>query len=323
MNILIVTNMYPHDGYPFNGIFVFEQIKAIEKRYKNVSFDVCFIDGSKTKMNYIKSIFKLNYIIWKRKYDLVHIHFGLSGLYLLCPFRKRVPTLVTFHGSDIQIASTHNYWIVKISKIVAKKVDASITLNDGMDSLVRSLGCTTYKIPCSVDTSIFGMHDNETGKREGKVRIVFPSSRDRQVKNYPLFRKTIKILSSKYNVETECFELKNMSRVEIAELYGKVDLMLLTSKSEGSPQVIKEAMSCNLPCVCTPVGDVAYLLEGVKNCYVSQHHDADELADLCYKSLYHEGNGISGRDKIMKLGLDEDTISKKIYGVYNELINKR
>lgn len=320
MKVLIVTNMYPHEGYPFNGIFVYEQVKAIEKRYNDVSFDVFFIDGTKSKINYLKSVFKINITLWKNKYDLVHIHFGLSGLYLLWPFRKKVPTLITFHGSDIQKESTHNYWIVKVSKYVATKVDAAITLNNKMNNLVRSLGCKTYKIPCSVDTGIFTATSNHREKADGRtVKIVFPSNRERQVKNFPLFKEVIEILKTKYNLDIKYFELKNMSRAEIAKLYGEVDLLLLTSKSEGSPQVVKEAMSCNLPCVCTPVGDVVDLLDGVKYCYVSQHHDANELAELAYKSIKREENGINGIEKIMKLGIDENTIVERVYGLYKEL----
>lgn len=55
-----------------------------------------------------------------------------------------------------------------------------------------------------------------------------------------------------------------MSRIEVATLYQNADLMIMTSISEGSPQVVKEAMACNLPVISTNVGDVAHLLENVK-----------------------------------------------------------
>jgi glycosyltransferase involved in cell wall biosynthesis len=41
------------------------------------------------------------------------------------------------------------------------------------------------------------------------------------------------------------------------------DVLLLPSLAEGSPNVVKEALSCNLPVVATDVGDVAEVLEGV------------------------------------------------------------
>ena len=81
-------------------------------------------------------------------------------------------------------------------------------------------------------------------------------------------------------------------------------------------------MACNLPCVSTPVGDVQVLLNGVKNCYVSRTHDAEELASLVAKSLTEDVSGISGREQIMGLGIDEDTVANKVYDLYRDLINK-
>lgn len=60
MNILLVTNMYPHDEDAYNGIFVYEQIKAIEKEYPNVHFDIYFINGRKSKLEYLKSIYNIH-----------------------------------------------------------------------------------------------------------------------------------------------------------------------------------------------------------------------------------------------------------------------
>lgn len=320
MKVLVVTNMYPHDGAPFNGIFVYEQVKAMERLYPEVKMDVYFINGKKSKIEYLISLFKVDMKIRKGKYDLVHIHFGLSGMYTLFPWRKRVPTIVTFHGSDIQRASTHNYWMVKISKQVAKRVDVAITLNDNMDKLVRELGCKTYIIPCGVDSELFspikGLYKSE---KEKKYCIIFPSDRKRQVKDFPLFEQTVRILESKYKLNIVTCELKNMTRQEIADLFARADVLLLTSKSEGSPQVVKEAMACNLPCVCTPVGDVSYLLDSVKDSFVSRKHDAEELADLTAKSLLHQGVGITGRDRIIEIGLDEKSVTKKLYQVYTDL----
>ena len=315
--------MYPHDEDAYNGIFVYEQIKAIEKEYPNVHFDIYFINGRKSKLEYLKSIYNIHSKVKKNKYDLIHIHFGLSGLFLLCPLKIKIPILVTFHGSDIQKESTHNYWMVKISKMVAKRVNAAITLNKNMDKLVRSFNNNTYIIPCAVDTETFKpIYEPKQYDGEKIVKIIFPSNRNRQVKNYDLFKKTIEILELEYNLKIMEYELKNMSRNEIAQLYSECDALLLTSKSEGSPQVIKEAMSCNLPCVCTPVGDVSHLLSNVKDCYVSNQHNAKELADLVYKSIQLNGKGISGREKIFELKLDTESISQKIFNVYSTLINK-
>lgn len=321
MNVLIVTNVFPSEKHPYHGIFVAEQIQAIKRHHPDVNFDVHYINGFKGKVEYLKSIFSVSHQINTGQYDLIHIHYGLSGLYLYWPFVKRVPIITTFHGSDIQPKGGNGSLSVMVSRKAARMSDAAIILNDEMDAMVRPYCQQTYMIPCAVDINTFKPL-NKT-EHHDKVQIVFPSNHERQVKNYPLFCDVLRIIKEKYSIDVEERELKNMTRTQIAQLYANADVLLMTSKSEGSPQAVKEAMSCNLPCVSTPVGDVKRLFDGVKDCYVSSRHDAEELAFLVVKSLEREGWGISGREQILKLGIDEDSIATKIYDLYNALISKR
>ncbi len=324
MKVLIVTNMFPSGNDPYYGIFVSEQISSIKKFHPDVFFEVEFIDGTKSKLEYLKSIFKINKKIRTHHFDLVHIHFGISGVYLLSPFTPKIPTIVTLHGSDIQKASGNNGLIVAISKLVIKKATAAITLNDSMTDYVRYYNKNTYQIPCHVSTDIFKPLRNVNSDKpiiNRPIQIIFPSNHSQKVKNYPLFCETIKILRDKYSINVVEHELKNMTRLQIAELNSKADLLLLTSKAEGSPQVVKEAMACNLPCVCTPVGDVNILLDGVMYSYVAKNNfDANELAKLVVASLNREKKGITGRERIFDLKLDENSVIAQIFSVYQKYV---
>jgi glycosyltransferase involved in cell wall biosynthesis len=55
---------------------------------------------------------------------------------------------------------------------------------------------------------------------------------------------------------------------EIPLYMNAADVLLVTSKTEGSPTVVQEAMACNLPVVSVDVGDVRERLEGVLHCAV-------------------------------------------------------
>ena len=321
MKVLLVTNMYPSEESPYYGIFVKEQENAVSKVFPDVDYTVCFIDGRKGLKEYLKSISAIHRLLDENDYDLIHIHYGFAGLFLFKRLKKKIPVLVTLHGGDIQIEQK-KYIQVFTDKLILKRADAAITLNDRMDSIVKKYVDNTFIIPCSVDTELFvpAVSEKETVPVKN---IVFPSDRTRYVKNYPLFESVISVLKSKYGIDSRIFEIKNMSRTEIANLLQKSDLMIMTSFSEGSPQVVKEAMSCNLPVVSTNVGDVSVLLDNVAGSAVVSEMDAELIAEAAYKSLGGHFSGISGRDKIKQLGLDNNSTAESEYRVYSHLINNR
>lgn len=325
MQVLIVTNMFPDAARPYNGIFIAEQMDAISRYHPDVHFDVCYIEGeNKGKAEYLKSVFKVNRLIRRGHYDLVHIHFGPSGLYLLSPFSKRVPTIVTFHGSDIQPAGGNGPLTISLSRRVAHLADACITLNAQMDAMVRRHNPNTYIVPCGVCTQLFKPatrpHHEGLAAQGGRVRrIIFPCSRDMAVKNYPLFCQTLHLLRDTYGIRCEEQELAGLSRQQVAALFNDADLLLMTSHSEGSPQAVKEAMACDLPVVSPPVGDVPELLHHVRNSYVSHTHDADELAALAMKALSQASReGMAGSEKIRQMRLDEHSVADRIYTIYEK-----
>ena len=320
MNLLIVSNMYPDEARPYNGIFVSEQVDGIRRWHPNVTVDVCFIDGSKGKMEYLKSILYVNRKINKGNYDLVHIHYGLSGLFMLLPCHKKVKSVVTFHGCDIQPQGDGGKLTRWISRQVSRRCDCCIILNKGMKKIVDMCNKNNFIIPCSVDCDTF--RPAITRPKNRTPKIVFPSKRNYHVKNYPLFADVLSILCNKYGMQCEEVELSDFTRQQIAEIFNEADLMLMTSRSEGSPQVVKEAMACNLPVVSTPVGDVKELLDGVKDCYVSKEHDAEELAALVVKALAHTGSGIAGLEKIKCMQLDSKSVTDRIYHIYQSLTNE-
>lgn len=321
MKVLLVTNMYPTKETPYYGIFVSEQQAAIKKSFPNVEFGVYNIRGVVDKKEYLRSFNGVYNEIEEGRYDLVHVHYGFSGLFLLNPFRKcKVPVVVTLHGGDIQAEQGKTVQVF-FTKLIMKHVDYAITLNDRMDQIAKQYIKKTSIIPCSTDTSLFvpsAARKTSVGKKV--VNIVFPSAHTRTVKNYPLFCEVVKIMQEKYGIECLETELNNMTREQVRELYGRADAMLMTSISEGSPQVVKEAMACNLPVVATKVGDVDVLLDGVAGSGFVYPHDANLLADKLYASLQGEIKGKAPRERLFELGLDERAVAGRIYDIYRSLI---
>ena len=64
----------------------------------------------------------------------------------------------------------------------------------------------------------------------------------------------------------------------ITQVYQAADAFVLPSLSENLPNTIMEAMACGLPCVGFRVGGIPEEIDHLKNGYVAQYCDADDLA---------------------------------------------
>jgi glycosyltransferase involved in cell wall biosynthesis len=286
-NILFVTNMFPTDRNPFFGIFIKEQIEALKKDFL-FKEEVYLINGlHKSKFEYLKSIFKIPYLIIKTKPDIVHIHYGISGLFLLF-FKPKIPIYLTLHGCDFQ-EHGNNRLQVWISKLVAKRVSQIFVQNQEMKDLGYRINPNVEILTCGVDTVFFNPFYSNPVQFSNKV-IIFPSDPERVEKNFPLFMKVIQKLQIENSITIKCID--KMNREEIRDLLSSADCLLMTSISEGSPQVVKEALSCGLPVVSVPVGNVAEMIEGVPNCFVSSSFNFEELYILVLKSLKGNKDGI-------------------------------
>lgn len=320
MKILIVTHLYPIKEYPYFGVCVAEQMEAIRRRHPDVEFTLYYIEWMRGMREYFKSIYKVRQTIRRGHFDLVHIHFGADGFYLLWPFGRGAKTLVTFTGGDIQ-PEAGNGWLENfVSRNTARRSDMCIVLNPDMDRRVKALCPNTALIPYSMDMDVFVPTSRTVN--DGRKHIVFPSDPARTVKDYPLFCRVLGILRDKYRIVVEGHILKGLTRTGVARLYSNSDLLLMTSISEGAPVAVAEALCCNLPCVSTPVGNLTTLIGGVKDCYVAHSRDAEELAALAAKSLAGGGEGLSGREQIFRLHLDGDSIADKVYDIYTKLISE-
>jgi teichuronic acid biosynthesis glycosyltransferase TuaC len=72
--------------------------------------------------------------------------------------------------------------------------------------------------------------------------------------------------------------LDGIAHARVPTWMSACDALLLTSRHEGSPNVVKEALACNLPVVAVNVGDVAERLDGVPGCHVCSDDSPTTIA---------------------------------------------
>ena len=310
MKVLIVCSYNKRRIAPF----ILEQTRSLEKEQIEIDYHKIIGRGF---LGYIKNYFSLLVKIKSYEPDIIHAHYGLSGL--LANLQRKIPVVTTFHGSDVNSSKAYKYsWL-------ASKLSAStIFVNEFMAKNLRNKRC--HIIPCAVETNLFKVMEKNHARealcfQNDDIIILFSSAFSNSIKNFPLAEKACKLLERATGKKIKIVELKNYSRNEVNLLLNACDCALLTSFSEGSPQFIKEAMACNCPAVTTDVGDIACLFGEESGYYLSSFEPEDVSAKLKMALEYSEKNGRTrGLDKIFKMGLDSGTIAKRIINIYKSIV---
>lgn len=302
MRILIICSATQNKISPF----ITEQAESLMNL--GVEYDY-FTIKSKGIKGYLKHLPSLKKKIRNYHPDLIHAHYGLSGL--LANLQRKVPVITTYHGSDI-----NNDNVFRLSKWAIRLSNHNIFVSqkNADKAKVRK---NWSLIPCGVDTNIFVPVEKKKARDKmglsvsGKY-VLFAGAFDNRVKNYPFAQKAIELLKTSVTL----IELKGYQRKEVALLMSAVDVCLMTSFTEGSPQFIKEAMACNRPVVTANVGDVAEIIADTEGCYVLQK-DIDTFVKAITNALKCERT--KGRERIKYLGLDLDTVAHRLVDIYHNI----
>jgi teichuronic acid biosynthesis glycosyltransferase TuaC len=180
-------------------------------------------------------------------------------------------------------------------------------------------------IPNGVDLSVFRLMKKVTARKElgldiKKNIILFAADPERNEKNYGLAKESVRLLNNSQNKLLVVF---GISHTEMYLYFNAVDLLLLTSSWEGSPNIVKEAMSCNCPIVATDVGDVRWLFGSESGYFICSFKPEDVAGKIKMALVFAEKYGrTNGRQRIIELGLDDETIAKKVIELYKQVIYK-
>jgi teichuronic acid biosynthesis glycosyltransferase TuaC len=290
--------------------FIQEQVSSLRK--SGIEIDFFLIEG-KGFRGYFRNLARLKNLTRHPGYDIIHAHYGLSGL--LANMQRKIPVITTFHGSDI-----NDRRILPFSVLTAICSKHNIFVSDKL--AVKFFIKVPYSvIPCGIDPDIFFPMDKNAARKKMNLPVtdkivLFSGSFTNKVKNHPLARTAVDLPDI-----VNLMELKGYSREEVNLLLNACDVALLTSFSEGSPQFIKEAMACNRPVVATNVGDIEWLFGDEPGHYLCGF-DALEVAEKIKLALNFAKPSTNGRARIVKLGLDSASVAGRIIKIYNQVLSE-
>ena len=301
------------------------QLPFVTEQGESLRVAGCEVDYFLVRGNYLLAVRDLKKKIREFKPDIVHAHFGLSAI--TAELQGLVPVVATFHNGE-----TLNWHVNLMSSLLSLRAKHVIYVAQHVYDLVYFKAKHYSIIPCGVPVDQCVMIDKAEARRQlgwcpDKKYILFGGAFDNLRKNYPLLRDAAERLGG----DIEIVEMKGLSRADCVLRMNAVDLFALPSHSEGSPQALKEAMACNCPCLATDIADVKYLFGDEPGHWILRNprktHERwdgdekslDELVALLKEALAY-GKRTNGRDRILKLGLSNEQVAKRIIDIYEGII---
>jgi glycosyltransferase involved in cell wall biosynthesis len=319
--VLMITSEYPTPANPRIVPFIARQVDFL--RLAGVEVDLFHFRGKKNLFYYIAAWFRLRRHTKGKSYDLMHAQWGHSAMLAL---PKRLPWVITFRGNDLEGIIGDNgkprllgKILTLVSKMTARMADGVIVVSD---SLGQKLSRRDYRvIPSGLDLEIFRLIDQAEARaalglpREKKLILFAASSLQNPRKRYALAQAAVGLVKERF--DAELIAASGVTPQEIALYMNACDALLLTSVHEGSPNVVKEALACNLPVVSVDVGDVRRRIGAIEGCYVCRDdHPATIAADLT--KVLENGGRVNSRAAVAEL--DERVITRNVMQLYKNVV---
>lgn len=320
LRALVVSNMYPgrDPGYPYVGNFVAQQVEAL-RRHARVEVDVLCIDGFRGAAHYLAGYARAWWRVLVGGHDVVHIHYGLTAAFVAAlPAGWRRRCIVTLHGGDI-LPGQGKAVQVAITRRVIGQVAEVVAVSEEIAREARAAARRVTVLPCGIDEGFFSPAPapGARGCPAGPVRLVFPGNPARPVKNHALFERVL----DAYRRESGPAQprvLHMMTGEQVRDTLREADAMVLTSVSEGSPQVVKEALATDLAVVAADVGDVRALLGRCPGTAVFARDDDPAAIARQVRLAIAQARETPGerRRHLRGLGLGERDTARRIAALY-------
>lgn len=257
--------------------------------------------------------------------DLIHAHYGTVTA-LFCALVCRLPMVVTFRGSDLQRPTSSSWLRFAASRVFSDfaclRASAIICVSEELLPNLRFGRSHAVVIPSGIDLARFRpMPKDEVRRCLGWAQeplIVVFEGRDPVHKRLDLAQSAIAQASRRLGRPVTLYRLDGtLPHDRMPECLSASDCLLVCSDSEGSPNIVKEALACGLPIVSVPVGDVAIRTKDVIPGGVVAR-DAVSLGNAL-AAVLAQGLRSNGPEKVAEL--DETILSARVFEVYSSVVD--
>jgi len=257
---LVVTNMWPSAAAPQRGVFVRDQVDALQRR-PGVEVQVfAFPSGPRALLRAIATIRRRTRA--GAPFDVVHAHFGLTALPALAA--RRGPVAVTLHGNDL---------FVRRSNLVARAALPFTALPAAVSrAFSRNLpGAGVERRVAVLPVGIALERLRPIPRAEARARLgldpdgpylLFPHDPARPLKRFDRAREAAG--------DVPLLTLGSVPPDEVPYWINAANAVLVPSQDEGFGLSVIEALACGVPAFGTPVGIHPVALHGIEGAFCEE-----------------------------------------------------
>jgi len=330
LRVLVVTNMYPTPEERAGGVVVEQQVQSL--RELGLDVEVLHFDRrSHGRRVYWRLGRALRRALEQGQPALVHVTYGGVLAFLATRAVRDRPVVVYFRGSDL-LGSSADALLrrstiqlgVLASRRAALRAAGAIVDSENLRAALPPGAArgNVWVVPSGIDLERFAPLDRDEcrvrlGWVDGRRHILFPAPASRPEKRYQLAEAAVARLRGT-GCEVDLHELDGVVHDEVPTWINASDAVLLTSTHEGSPNVVKEALACNVPVVAVDVGDVRQRLARVEGCFVAAPTAAELAAKL---SLVLSASGrVDGRSTLTSISLERT--AERLREIYQTVLER-
>jgi teichuronic acid biosynthesis glycosyltransferase TuaC len=318
---LRVLAVIPGDGEGNSFIFARRQVESLVKL--GIAVNVFYLRSRTSPLSLLREFGRFRKAIVAFSPDIVHAHYGTMTS-LLCVLGTKRPVVVTFRGSDLNPAPDNGFFRnnvgLLLSQISALRASAIICTSARLCERLWWRKNRTTIVPSGVDLDAFKPCDKGEareilGWRDGEKVVLINVGNVPLLKGLPLAREAVDIAAKNLGT-VRLFELRGDVPPEKIPIYlNAADCLVLASKYEGSPNILKEALACNLPVVTVDVGDSIERLDGVYPSQVVSRNSASLGRGIC--EILRAQRRSNGREKTMSCS--NEKIAERLGKIYERV----
>lgn len=280
-------------------------------------------------IGYLSNILKFRRFLKENPADIIHAHYTLSGWIAVLSLTGK-PIVLSLMGSDaygLYVGENKlkfgSQFLILLTYLIQPFVKIIICKSENIRDSVF-LKRKSVVIPNGVILENFILKKEYSQKSlnldQDKQYILFLGNKNDPRKNFQLVEESVNRLNIK---NVEILTPYPIPHVDVVYYLNVVNVVVVPSFMEGSPNLVKEAMACNCPVVATNVGDVSWLFGNEPGYFVTSFQVAEvakKISEALYFSKYH--GKTKGRERLIDLGVDSKTIAQRIIKIYQKILSK-